>query len=92
MDGIINYQNKTLPPQFFEKLGRERNEKICETQSRIIVVPVVVEPVPVELDLVVVLDEVRDVEVAVAVPHNMCTVPSMPPPFEACTISELNII
>jgi hypothetical protein len=38
-------------------------------ESRVVAVPVVVEPVPVEDHLVAVLVEVRDVEVAIAVPH-----------------------
>ena len=41
----------------------------CETESRIVLVPVVVEPVPVHLDLAVVLDEIRGVEIAIMVPH-----------------------
>jgi hypothetical protein len=51
-------------------------------ESRVVGVPVVVEPVPVEDHLVAVLVEIRDVEVAIVVPHNMCKVPSVPPPFE----------
>lgn len=49
-----------------------RSEVICEASSRVVVVPVVVEPVPVHHHLATVLDEVRDVEVAVAVLHD-CT-------------------
>ncbi len=49
-----------------------RSEESCETQCRVRVVPVVVEPVPVQHHLPVVLDEVRDVLVAVAVQH-VCT-------------------
>ncbi len=44
-------------------------KRVAETKRRVVRVPVVVEPVPVQLDLVAVLDEVRDVEVAVAVQH-----------------------
>jgi hypothetical protein len=51
-------------------------------ETWVVAVPVVVEPVPVEDYLAVVLVEIRDVEVAVAVPHNTCNVPSVPPPFE----------
>ncbi len=51
-------------------------------ESRVVAVPVVVEPVPVEDNLAIVLVEIRGVEVAVAVPHNTCKVPSIPPPFE----------
>ncbi len=58
-----NSPNKTPP-------GNERrNEESCEAQSRVIVVPVVVEPVPVQDNLTTVLDEVRDVEVTIAVLH-----------------------
>jgi len=38
-------------------------------ESRVIAVPIVVEPVPIENHLVTILVEIRDVEVAVAVPH-----------------------
>jgi hypothetical protein len=54
----------------------------CETESRVVVVPIVVSPVPVEDNLVVVLVEIRDVEVAIAVPHDTYKIPSVPPPFE----------
>ena len=53
-------------------LGGLGNEESCEAESRIVVVPVIVEPVPVQHDLPVVLDEVRGVQVAIAVP-NECT-------------------
>ncbi len=49
-----------------------RSEASCEASRRVVVVPVVVEPVPVHHHLATVLDEVRDVEVAVAVLHD-CT-------------------
>ena len=58
-----NSQNKTLP------LKQERNEESCVAESRVVAVPVVVEPVPVENYLVTILVEIRDVEVAIAVPH-----------------------
>lgn len=51
-------------------------------ETRVVAVPVVVEPVPVEHNLVAVLVEIRDVEVAIAVPHDTYKIPSMPPPFE----------
>jgi hypothetical protein len=38
------------------------------TESRIVTVPIVVEPVPIENHLVAVLVEIRDIEVTVAVP------------------------
>jgi hypothetical protein len=44
-----------------------RSEVICETSRRVVTVPVVVEPVPVDDDLTVVHVDVRDVEVAIAV-------------------------
>ena len=55
---------------------------ICEAESGVVVVPIVVSPVPVEDHLVVVLVEIRDIEVAIAVPHDTCKMPSIPPPFE----------
>lgn len=56
------YQNKTPP----EKIER-RNEEICETKRGVVGVPIVVEPVPVDDNLAVVLEEIRNVEVAIAV-------------------------
>lgn len=38
-------------------------------ESRVVAVPIVVEPVPIENHLVTILAEIRDVEVAIAVPH-----------------------
>jgi len=61
-------------------------------ESRVVVVPIVVSPVPVQDDLVTVLVEIRDVEVAVTVPHITCKMPSMSPPIEAFAISRLNRI
>lgn len=52
------------------------------TESRVVAIPVVVQPVPVEDNLAAVLVEIGDVEVAVAVLHVMCAMPSMPPPLE----------
>jgi hypothetical protein len=46
-----------------------RKEESSDAQSRVVVVPVIVEPVPVHHHLAVVLDEVRNVEVAIAVLH-----------------------
>jgi hypothetical protein len=45
------------------------NEKSCEAERGIVLVPVVVEPVPVQLDLTVVLNEIRGVEVIIVVPN-----------------------
>jgi hypothetical protein len=85
--GVDSSQNKTLPNH--QRCERERNEESCEAQSRVVVVPVVVKPVPVQEDLVAVLVEIRDVEVAIMVPHDTYKMPSMPPPFEA--ISDLRV-
>ena len=54
----------------------------CVAESRVVAIEVVVNPVPVEDHHVAVLVEVRDVEVAVLVPHDTCKMPSMPPPLE----------
>jgi hypothetical protein len=42
-------------------------KRVAETESRVVRVPVVVQPVPVHHDLAIVLVQVRDVEVAVLV-------------------------
>ena len=47
-----------------------RNEVSCETEGRIVGVPVVVNPVPVQDDLAFVLDQVRHVQVAIRVPYD----------------------
>lgn len=54
----------------------------CETKRGVIGIPVVVEPVPVDNHLAFVLDQVRNVEVAIAVPNETHEMPSAPPPFE----------
>ncbi len=41
----------------------------CDAEGGVVGVPIVVEPVPVQDDLVAVNVEIRDVEVAVAMPH-----------------------
>ena len=46
-------------------------KRVAEAESRIVGVPVVVQPVPVQHDLVAVLVEIRDIDVAVAVLHEM---------------------
>jgi len=51
-------------------------------ESRVTGVPIVVNPVPIETHLITVLVEIRDVEVAVAVPHDMCKIFSLSPPLE----------
>ena len=66
-------------------------KRVARHRSRVVGVPVIVEPIVVPDPLVVVPVEVTDVEVAigVAVLYEMS---SKPPPFEAYTISELNRI
>ena len=64
MVGTDNLQNKTLPTKC-----QERNDESCETTSRVVVIPVVVEPVPIHDNLVTVIVEIRDVEVAIVVLH-----------------------
>ena len=54
----------------------------CETQSGVAGVPVVVEPVPVENHLATMLDEIRDMQVAVAIQDEMYKGPSMSLPLE----------
>ena len=39
-------------------------------ESRVVAVPIVVEPVPIENHLVTILAEIRDAEVAIAAPHD----------------------
>ena len=68
------------------KLPRHKDEgemkRIAEAESRIVGVPVVVQPVPVHHNLVAVLVEIRGIEVAVLVLHEIYEVPSVPLPFE----------
>jgi len=58
-------KNKTPPTR-----SQGRNEKSCEAESRVAGVPVVVEPVPVEHNLAIVLDEIRGVLVAIGFPYD----------------------
>ena len=51
----------------------EEMKGVAEAHQPIVVVEVVVEPVEVQVPLVVVPDEVRDVEVAVRIAPNICT-------------------
>jgi len=51
-------------------------------ESRVVGIPIVVDPVPVEDHLVAVLVEIRDVEVAIAIPHDTRKMPPMSPPLE----------
>lgn len=64
MVGMDSSQNKTLPTKC-----QERNDESCETTSRVVVIPVVVEPVPIHDNLVTVIVEIRDVEVGIIVLH-----------------------
>lgn len=52
-------------------------KRVAEAERRIVGVPVVVEPIPIQDDLVVVLVEIRDVEVAIAVPHEVYEISSV---------------
>lgn len=73
--GLDNWQNPTslklrrTSKTLQQKL--ERNEKSCEAESGVTVVPPVVEPIPVEHNLAVILVEIRGVQVAVGVPHQV---------------------
>lgn len=70
-----NFQNKTLPKK------RERNEEIFGHRSRVVVVPVVIEPVVVPVPPVVVPVKVTHVEVAIGVAV-LYRKPSISPPLE----------
>ncbi|MCX6752524.1 MAG: four helix bundle protein [Candidatus Nomurabacteria bacterium] len=59
-----------------QKVGREM--KRVATKSRIVRVPIVVEMVPIEHHLVVILDEIRHVVVL----NELYKMPSMPPPLK----------
>ena len=51
-------------------------KRIAEAERRIVGVPVVVQPVPVQHNLATVLIEIRDIQVAVLVLHEMYGVSS----------------
>ena len=51
-------------------------KRVAETESGIVGVPVVVQPVPVQHDLVAILVEIRDIQVAVLVLHEMYKISS----------------
>jgi hypothetical protein len=57
-------------------------KRIAESECGIVGVPVVVQPVPVHHDLVAVLVEIRDIQVAALVLHEMYEISSCPLPFE----------
>ena len=53
-------------------------KRFAEAEGGVVRVPVVVQPIPVEDDLAFVLDEIRGVEVAILVLHEMYEMPSVP--------------
>jgi hypothetical protein len=55
---------------------------VAEAKSGVVGVPVVVQPVPIHHDLATVLKEIRDIQVAVLVLHEMYGTSSVPLPFE----------
>ena len=57
-------------------------KRVAEAECGVVGVPVVVQPVPVHHDLVTVLVEIRDIQVAVAILHEMYGISSFPLPFE----------
>ena len=57
-------------------------KRIAEAERGVVGVPVVVQPIPVHHDLVAVLVEIRDIQVAVAVLHEMYGISPFPLPFE----------
>ena len=62
---------------------RRRTKRVSDGGEPIIVVPLVVEPVQVEVTLVIVLPEFRDVSVAIAVlPDRLYELSSVPLPLE----------
>ena len=66
-----------------------RDEEICTQRSRIVVVPVIVEPVVVPVPPVAVPVQVADVQVAIRVAV-MCGMPSISPSLEA--LCDLGIV
>ena len=66
-----------------EKPRERRGIKLLAgTQEPIVRVPVVLEPVEVQLPLLAIPVEIRDLAVAVRVLPKMCKISSMPPLFE----------
>ncbi|KKT60196.1 MAG: hypothetical protein UX18_C0023G0004 [Candidatus Azambacteria bacterium GW2011_GWC2_45_7b] len=61
--------------------GREM-KRVAEAESGIVRIPAVAQPAPEQHDLVAVLAEIRDIQVAVAVLHEMYGISSVPLPFE----------
>lgn len=60
--GMGSYSNKTPPDK-----AREENEVICRDRRRVVVVPLIVEPVVVPVPLLAVPIEITDIEVAIGV-------------------------
>ena len=54
-------------------------KRVAEAQSWAARTEVAVEPAPVQHDITIVLVEIRDVQVAVAILHEIYKMPSMPP-------------
>ena len=57
-------------------------KRVAEAECGVVGVPVVVQPVPIHHDLATVLVEIRDIQVAGAVLHEMDGTSSIPLPFE----------
>ncbi len=70
------------------------NEVSCDAKGGVAGTPVVVEPVPVQDDLVAVIVEIRDVKVVVAMPHRRIVKKTIcnTTPRSPVAISELNRI
>jgi len=67
-------------------------KRVAEAKRRVVGVPVVVQPVPVQHDLVTVLVEIRDVKVAVTVLDEMYGIPPMSLLLEcsqSCIVSDI---
>ena len=67
----------------FRLVKTEEMKRFAEAHQAIVVVPVVVEIVPVEVPLVIVPVQIRDIEVTVRItPYAMCKIPSVSLPIE----------
>ena len=68
------------------KLPHRKDEgemkRVAEAERGVVGVEVVVQPVPVHHDLATVLIQIRDIQVAVAVLHEMYEISSVPLPLE----------
>ena len=72
--GLQKYlvKNKTPPPK------QRRNEESCDGSSRVVAVPVIVEPVVVRHHLVVIPVAIPDIQVVVRRVAEMCEAPPVP--------------